>query len=135
VPNDTASREKYEIGKGRNSETLSLFPLLFEIGIDKRTLVRDKLCYAQSQCLLVHQHCWSIREKALETLEENSAAQVFIIKFAHDHHLSTRRHMHRIKRAKTDKCPVCKHMVETDWHVLSCPKRSLWCEELLCAFR
>jgi hypothetical protein len=39
--------------------------------------------------------------------------------------------MHGIKWAKTDKCPACEHIVETGWHVLSCPKCSLWREELL----
>jgi hypothetical protein len=70
-----------------------------------------------------------IPEKALETLE--NGAQVFIIKFAHDH-LSACRHMHWIKRAETDKGPACEHVVETDWHsVLGCPKCSPWREELL----
>jgi hypothetical protein len=73
---------------------------------------------------------WDIPEKALETLMDKSA-QVFIIKFVHGH-LSTRRHMHRIKKAKTDKCPACEHIVKTEWRFLSCPKRSLtWREELL----
>jgi Zn finger protein HypA/HybF involved in hydrogenase expression len=40
--------------------------------------------------------------------------------------------MHRIKQAKTNNCPICNHVVETNWHVLSCPKCSLWREELLC---
>jgi hypothetical protein len=66
--------------------------------------------------------------KALETLEHS--AQTFIVKFAHKH-LPTCRHMHRIKRAETDKCPACIHIVETDWHILSCPRRSLWRAALL----
>jgi hypothetical protein len=32
--------------------------------------------------------------------------------------------MCRIKQAETDKCPACEHIVETDLHVLSCPKRT-----------
>ena len=71
---------------------------------------------------------WDVPGKALETLEHS--AQIFIVKFAHEH-LPTRRHMHRIKRAETDKCPACLHIVETDWHILSCPRRSLWRNELL----
>jgi hypothetical protein len=71
---------------------------------------------------------WEVPGKALETLEHS--AQIFIVKFAHEH-LPTRRHMRRIKRAETDKCPACIHIVETDWHILSCPRRSLWRAELL----
>jgi hypothetical protein len=71
---------------------------------------------------------WGIPEKALETPE--NSAQIFIIKFAHNH-LSAGRHMHRIKWAKTDECPACDHIVKTDRHVLSCPKRPLWHAELL----
>jgi hypothetical protein len=33
---------------------------------------------------------------------------------------------------QTDKCPVCEHIVEINWHVFSCPKCSLRREELLC---
>jgi hypothetical protein len=71
---------------------------------------------------------WNIPVKALETLE--NSAQIFIIKFVHDH-LSAHGRMRGTKRAETDKCPACVDIVKTDWHVLSCPKRSLWCEELL----
>jgi hypothetical protein len=71
---------------------------------------------------------WDAPEKALATMENSS--QIFIVKFAHAH-LPTRRHMYRMKRAETDKCPACNHIVETDWHILSCPRRSLWREELL----
>ena len=71
---------------------------------------------------------WEVPGKALDTLE--NSAQIFIVKFAHEH-LFTRRHMHRIKRAAHDKCPACLHIAETDWHILSCPSRSLWRSELL----
>ena len=71
---------------------------------------------------------WDVPGKALDALE--NSAHIFIVKFAHDH-LPTRRHMHRTGRAESDKCPVCLHIVETDWHILSCPGRSVWHEELL----
>jgi hypothetical protein len=47
---------------------------------------------------------WENPVKALETLEK-IAEILFIIKFAHCHHLSARRHMCRIKHAETNKCP------------------------------
>jgi hypothetical protein len=71
---------------------------------------------------------WEVPNSALDTME--NSAQIFIIKFAHDH-LPTRRHMHRIGKAETDKCPACQHIIETDWHILSCPRRSLWRESLI----
>jgi hypothetical protein len=75
---------------------------------------------------------WDVPVKALDTL--GNSAQIFIIKFAHDH-LPTHRHMQRMNRPGrvTDKCPACQHIVvvETDWHILSCPKRPLSCETLL----
>jgi hydrogenase maturation factor len=40
--------------------------------------------------------------------------------------------MHRTGQAETDKCPACQHIVETDWHIMSCTRRTLWREELLC---
>jgi hypothetical protein len=61
---------------------------------------------------------WDVPGQALNTLE--NSAKIVIIKFAHDH-LHTRRHKHRIKQAESDKCPACHHLVETDWHILSCP--------------
>jgi hypothetical protein len=64
---------------------------------------------------------WEVPGKTLNTLE--NSAQIFIVKFAHDH-TPTRRHMHRIGRAESDKC-------QTHWHILSCPRRSLWRKELL----
>jgi hypothetical protein len=75
---------------------------------------------------------WDAPGKALNTLE--NSAKIFIIKFAHDH-LPTRRHMQRIGRAESDKCPACLHIVENDWHILSCPRRSIWREELLSTLR
>jgi hypothetical protein len=39
--------------------------------------------------------------------------------------------MHRIGQAETDKCPACLHITETVWHILSCPRRSLWRKEFL----
>jgi hypothetical protein len=39
--------------------------------------------------------------------------------------------MQRTGRAESDKCPACQHIVETDWHILNCPRRSLWREEFL----
>jgi hypothetical protein len=71
---------------------------------------------------------WTVPSKALLTLERST--QIFIIKFAHDH-LPTRRHMYRIKQAETDKCPACHHIVESAWHIFSCPRRSLWREKFL----
>ena len=40
--------------------------------------------------------------------------------------------MHLSKCAETDKCPTCVHIVERDWHILSCTKYSYWREQLLC---
>jgi hypothetical protein len=71
---------------------------------------------------------WTVPSKALLTLERST--QIFIIKFAHDH-LPTRRHMYRIKQAETDKCPACHHIVESAWHIFSCPRRSIWREKFL----
>ena len=71
---------------------------------------------------------WDVPGKTLNTME--NSAQIFIVKFAHDH-LPTRRHMRRTGRAESDKCPACLHIVETDWHILSCPRRSLWRNDLL----
>jgi hypothetical protein len=39
--------------------------------------------------------------------------------------------MTRLKQAETDKCPSCLHLVETAWHIFSCPNRSLWRNKLL----
>jgi hypothetical protein len=39
--------------------------------------------------------------------------------------------MYRIKQAETDKCPACHHIVESAWHIFSCPRRSLWREKFL----
>jgi hypothetical protein len=75
---------------------------------------------------------WLVPGKALDTLEHS--AQIFIVKLAHDH-LPTRRHMRRIGRAESDKCPACLHIVETDWHIFSCPRRSLWREDFLRTLR
>ena len=44
---------------------------------------------------------------------------------------STRQHMYRIKIAAYDKCPACIHLTETEWHILSCPTRSIWRNNLL----
>jgi hypothetical protein len=71
---------------------------------------------------------WDTSGKALATME--NSAQIFIVKFAHNH-LPIHRHMYRMKRAETDKCPACNHIVKTDWHILSCPRCSIWWEELL----
>ena len=70
---------------------------------------------------------WAVPGKALQTLEHS--ARVFIIKFAHEH-LPTRKHMMRIGEAETDQCPSCQHVVETPWHILSCPNRSIWRKSL-----
>ena len=43
--------------------------------------------------------------------------------------------MHRTKRAAKDKCPAWIHLLETDWHILSCPSRSLWRTVLLRTLR
>jgi hypothetical protein len=55
---------------------------------------------------------WDVPGNALQTLE--NSARIFIVKFAHDH-LPTRRHMHWIKKASTDKCPACMHITKTAW--------------------
>ena len=70
---------------------------------------------------------WAVPGKALQTLEHS--ARIFIIKFAHEH-LPTRKHMMRIGKAETDQCPSCQHIVETSWHILSCPNRSIWRKSL-----
>lgn len=62
---------------------------------------------------------WEVPGKALDTLEKS--AQTFILKLA-QYHLPTHRHMQKIGQAKTDKCPACLHITETDWHILSCTR-------------
>jgi hypothetical protein len=71
---------------------------------------------------------WDIPGKALLTLE--NSPKIFIIKFAHEH-LPTQKHMQRIGKAESDKCPSCLQCVETPWHILSCPNRSTWRNSLL----
>ena len=72
---------------------------------------------------------WEVPGKALDTFE--NSAKIFIVKFAHDHLPTRQRHVHRIKRAAHDKCPACIHLTETEWHILSCPNRSIWRNKLL----
>jgi hypothetical protein len=76
---------------------------------------------------------WKVHGKAPNALEKSTALD-FIIKFAHDH-LPTRRHMHRIKKAETDKCRLASYTLskQSGTYILSCPRRFLWREESLIA--